>query len=380
MMAKTHFYTDERTFWHCTGVQSLFMPIGGWVEPPAGVYGADTPASKRRLLNLVRASGLIEEMAVSSAAPAPREAMLAVHTPDYIETFRQVSDAGGGQVGSNAPFSVGAFEIAALSAGLALAAVAAVMDGQAPNAYALCRPAGHHCLPDQAMGFCLLANIPIAIEAMKVRHPHARVAVVDWDVHHGNGTQTIYYDRADVLTISLHQENCFPRLQRGGRSRRGRRGGVQSQYPASRGQRPRGLSSCHRQSGRPRHHRFCPRPDHRGQRFRCQRGRSSGAHAAAFGDISGDDRADEGTGRKPVRRASRGGARRGLCRSLCAVLRPCPAGRTGRGEKRRGRSFLPMLEMQQPGPATRAFQLAAIDELARALAGARATADLRNGG
>lgn len=60
------------------------------------------------------------------------------------------------------------------------------------------------------MGFCLLCNIPIAIEAARARHGALRVAVVDWDVHHGNGTQAVYYDRDDTLTISLHQENCFP--------------------------------------------------------------------------------------------------------------------------------------------------------------------------
>ncbi|MCH7629652.1 MAG: class II histone deacetylase, partial [Proteobacteria bacterium] len=68
----------------------------------------------------------------------------------------------------------------------------------------------HHARPQQSMGFCLLCNIPIAIEAAKAQHGLGKVAVVDWDVHHGNGTQAVYYDRGDVLTISLHQENCFP--------------------------------------------------------------------------------------------------------------------------------------------------------------------------
>lgn len=209
-MAETHFYTDERTFWHSTGVQALFLPIGDWVQPPTGSYGADTPDSKRRILNLARASGLYDQLKVSSAPPLTREDLLRVHPASYVDAFKALSDAGGGELGLFAPFSKGGYDIACLSAGLARAAVDAVLSGEADNAYALCRPAGHHCLADGAMGFCLLANIPLAIEAAKAKHGISRVAVVDWDVHHGNGTQSIYYDRADVLTISIHQERCFP--------------------------------------------------------------------------------------------------------------------------------------------------------------------------
>jgi len=206
----TGFYTDERTFWHSVGLQALFLPVGGWVQPPSGAAGADTPDSKRRLLSLVQASGLIDHLAVSSAEPVTTDDMLRVHTLDYIERFKATSDAGGGDLGGFAPFSAGGYEIAALSAGLAKAAVDDVLSGKHDNAYALCRPAGHHCLPGGSMGFCLLCNIPIAIEAARAKHGALRVAVVDWDVHHGNGTQAVYYDRDDTLTISLHQENCFP--------------------------------------------------------------------------------------------------------------------------------------------------------------------------
>ncbi len=209
-MTQTHYYTDERTFWHCTGVQSLFIPIGGWMEPPSGSYGADTPASKRRIINLIRASGLDQHLSVRSAEPAGREDLLRVHPASYLDEFKALSDANGGELGTFAPFSKGAYEIAGVSAGLAIAALEAVVSGEAANAYALCRPAGHHCLANEPMGFCLLANIPIAIEAVKGRHGVGKVAVVDWDVHHGNGTQSIYYGRGDVLTISLHQDRCFP--------------------------------------------------------------------------------------------------------------------------------------------------------------------------
>jgi hypothetical protein len=79
MSGHTLLLTDERTFWHSTGVQALFLPIGDWVEPPSGSYGADTPGSKRRLLNLVRAAGFDQHLEVRSAAPATREDLLRIH-------------------------------------------------------------------------------------------------------------------------------------------------------------------------------------------------------------------------------------------------------------------------------------------------------------
>jgi acetoin utilization deacetylase AcuC-like enzyme len=209
-MKTTGFFTDERTFWHSTGAQALFFPVGDWVQAPNGTTGADTPDSKRRFLNLLHYSGLAKELVMAESNPATREDLLRVHTPDYLHRFKALSDVAGGEVGIVAPFSKGAFEIAEVSAGLAITAIDDVLSGKLDNAYALCRPAGHHCLPGKAMGFCLLANIPIAIEAARARHRLDRVAVVDWDVHHGNGTQAIYYERADALTISVHQDRCFP--------------------------------------------------------------------------------------------------------------------------------------------------------------------------
>ena len=112
MKRQTHLYTDEQTFWHCTGVQASHMQVGGWVEPPAGSYGADTPGSKRRLLNLVRASHFDDCILVTSSPAASREALLRVHPAGYIDEFKRVSDAGGGELGPYAPFSKGGFEIA----------------------------------------------------------------------------------------------------------------------------------------------------------------------------------------------------------------------------------------------------------------------------
>lgn len=207
---KTGFYHDEWCMWHSTGEAVLFLPLGAWLQPITGAGHPESPETKRRFKSLLDVSGLTEQLAVRSAKRVARKDLLRVHSSEYIERFKTLSDDRGGEIGPEALFSHGGFEIACLSAGLAKQAVLDVLDGTVRNAYALSRPPGHHCLRDQGMGFCLLANIAIAIEAAKAERGLGRVAVVDWDVHHGNGTQSIFYDREDVLTISLHQENCFP--------------------------------------------------------------------------------------------------------------------------------------------------------------------------
>ncbi|MEL7098500.1 MAG: class II histone deacetylase [Pseudomonadota bacterium] len=211
----TGFYFDERCLWHTTGEHALILPVGGYVQPPAGGGHAESPESKRRFKNLLDVSGLTAQLAVASAEPVTRTDMERIHPGSYIDQFKEMSDAGGGNAGIYSPFGAGSFEIAAVSAGLAKQAVDDVLAGQIKNAYSLSRPPGHHCLPEQSMGFCLFANIPIAIEAARAAHGIGKVAILDWDVHHGNGTQAIYYDRADTLTISLHQEGCFPPGQGG---------------------------------------------------------------------------------------------------------------------------------------------------------------------
>lgn len=209
-MNRTAFFHDERCLWHSTGLHALVLPVGGWVQPPAGGGHAESPESKRRFKALMDVSGLSARLAVQSAPMADEVDLLRIHDPGYVRRFKEVSDAGGGDLGQLAPFGRGSYEIAKLSAGLVMAAVDSVLAGRYANAYAMSRPPGHHCLADEPMGFCLLANIPIAIEAARERHGLERVAVIDWDVHHGNGTQSIYYGRPDVLAISLHQDRCFP--------------------------------------------------------------------------------------------------------------------------------------------------------------------------
>lgn len=206
----TGFFWDEKCFWHAGGNYALTLPLSDFVQPLAAGGLPENPETKRRLKNLMEVSGLAKELHLQSADPASWEDLARVHPESFLTKFKETSDAGGGELGLRTPFLKGGFEIAALSAGLAKEALFQVLDGKLDNAYSLSRPPGHHCLPDWPNGFCLLANIAIAIEAAIATGRAKRFAVIDWDVHHGNGTEAIFYDRDDVLTISVHQEHNYP--------------------------------------------------------------------------------------------------------------------------------------------------------------------------
>jgi acetoin utilization deacetylase AcuC-like enzyme len=209
-MKQTGFFWDEKCFWHAGGNFALTMPLGGNVQPLAAGGLPESPETKRRLKNLMDVTGLMAELECQSAALATTEDLARVHPAKYLNEFKKKSDEGGGEMGLRTPFAQGGYEIAALSAGLAKSALAAVLKGELKNAYALSRPPGHHCLPDFPNGFCLLANIAIAIEAARANGLGQRFVVLDWDVHHGNGTEAIFYDRDDVLSISIHQDHNYP--------------------------------------------------------------------------------------------------------------------------------------------------------------------------
>jgi len=206
-MARTGFVFHERYLWHDTRSAAGFIPAGGMVEPDRHV---ESPETKRRFKSLLEVSGLLAKLERVEARLASEDEVLRVHRRDYLERVKKLSAENGGDAGALAPFGPGSYEIALLAAGGAIAASDAVLDGRVRNIYALVRPPGHHAEPDLGMGFCIFSNVAIAVKHAREARGLARVAVVDWDVHHGNGTETAFYADPSVLTISIHQDNYFP--------------------------------------------------------------------------------------------------------------------------------------------------------------------------
>ncbi|MEM8631332.1 MAG: class II histone deacetylase, partial [Pseudomonadota bacterium] len=119
MSKTTGFFWDERCFWHGGGDYAMMLPLGGFVQPMAAGGLPESPETKRRLMNLMRVSGLAGDLKLIGAAPAAWEDLARVHPESYLQDFRAQSEQGGGELGLRAPFAKGGFDIAALSAGLA---------------------------------------------------------------------------------------------------------------------------------------------------------------------------------------------------------------------------------------------------------------------
>ncbi|ASK62475.1 class II histone deacetylase [Virgibacillus phasianinus] len=208
MQKITGFICDESYFWHQTGNGALMLNAGGWIQEDA--Y-AENPETKRRIKNLLDRSKFIKELEQLEPRYATRADIEKNHAPDYIERVKALSEGGGGDAGEHANVGPASYEIALLSAGGALTAVDAVMKEQVRNAYALTRPPGHHAKQTGGMGFCLFNNIAIAAKYAREIYGLKRILILDWDVHHGNGTESAFYADPDVLFISVHQENIFPK-------------------------------------------------------------------------------------------------------------------------------------------------------------------------
>ena len=132
------------------------------------------------------------------------------HDPAYIHTIHELVRGGGGQADADTVVSEGSWDAATAGAGCVLDAVDMAMDGRALRSFCAVRPPGHHALRDRSMGFCLFGNVAIAAHYARAKHELERVLIVDWDVHHGNGTQALVEHEADIHFISMHQWPWYP--------------------------------------------------------------------------------------------------------------------------------------------------------------------------
>ena len=176
------------------------------------------PENRGRLeciVSQLRASGCWATLKRLQHGPATPEEAAWVHDPYYVETLQELSQSGGGEFGRETHATAETYDAAMLAAGGCIAAARVAVaetqgdDGEGARSICLVRPPGHHATADRAMGFCFLNNVALAAEAA-LRSGLQRVAIVDFDVHHGNGTQDTFYHRRDVLFISLHESPLYP--------------------------------------------------------------------------------------------------------------------------------------------------------------------------
>ena len=149
------------------------------------------------------------ELIVRAPAPAGDETILAVHDPAYLAALDELDAEGGGWIDPDTYLAPGSMHAARLAAGAAVEAALAVAGGEVAVAFSVSRPPGHHASARRAAGFCLLNNVAIAALALR-SSGLARVAILDWDVHHGDGTQAVFEDDPDLLYASTHQSPLYP--------------------------------------------------------------------------------------------------------------------------------------------------------------------------
>jgi acetoin utilization deacetylase AcuC-like enzyme len=171
------------------------------------------PESRVRLERIMASladAGLPARMTPIRPLPVDPDLLEKVHTPGYVAAVRRISERGGGFLDADTYLGPRSYDAALLAAGGLVGLVRAVVSGQAANGIALVRPPGHHATPTRGMGFCLFNNIAIAARAALDEFGVDRVLIVDWDVHHGNGTQEVFYDSPQVLFFSTHQYPHYP--------------------------------------------------------------------------------------------------------------------------------------------------------------------------
>lgn len=164
----------------------------------------------QRTIQYLQQSPLWNKLILLKPRRASIEEITNVHSLNYVKSIETVSKNGGGYWDADTYISPRSYEVAMYAAGGVLAAIDRVVEEQNSNAFCLVRPPGHHARPSQAMGFCLFNNIALGARYLQKKYNLNRIVIIDWDLHHGNGTQEIFYQDDSVLFISLHRYPYYP--------------------------------------------------------------------------------------------------------------------------------------------------------------------------
>ena len=162
------------------------------------------------VISRLEETGLKQQLTLVNPRAASVEELALVHQGQHISRIQDVAKKGGGWLDADTVMSPDSYEVALYAAGGTIMATEAVMGGEVNSAFALVRPPGHHATPRRAMGFCLFNNIAIAVEQALAKYKLERILIIDFDVHHGNGTQEVFYERPEVMYISTHEYPFYP--------------------------------------------------------------------------------------------------------------------------------------------------------------------------
>jgi len=196
---------------HASPTTTGLVVAEAYTEHLTGEGHPEQPGRVTAIVERLKADGLYGATKQIAPRVATDEELLRCHAPDYLRIVNEDVTEGLHRLSTgDTPISPRSMEIARLAAGGLLAAVDDVLAGRVRNAFAVVRPPGHHATPKKGMGFCLFNNVAIAARHAQTKHGAGRVLIADWDVHHGNGTQDIFYEDGTVLFFDTHQHPLYP--------------------------------------------------------------------------------------------------------------------------------------------------------------------------
>ncbi len=190
------------------GTLVFYDPI--YLEHDNGPGHPERPERLQAAMRVMEKTGLIDKVDVVSPRDATEREIELVHPVRHIAKVKEVAEAGGGWLDPDTHVGPRSYDAALRSAGAALEGIERILSGAADNAFCLVRPPGHHATADRGMGFCLFNNNAIASRFALEEFGISRIFIIDWDAHHGNGIQDIFYEEPRVLYISLHQFPHYP--------------------------------------------------------------------------------------------------------------------------------------------------------------------------
>jgi acetoin utilization deacetylase AcuC-like enzyme len=230
-----------------------------WHRP--GEWHPERPARLEAIMQRLQETGLLEELILIRPYPAPVPWIERLHDPEYIKRFRQACEKGYTIFGvPDCGISPESYDIALLAVGGVFAAIENVMSGMVQNAFCAVRPPGHHAERSKAMGFCFFNNIALGAVYLLENFGLKRVAIVDWDVHHGNGTQHLFESDPRVFYLSLHEDpfSCFPGTGDSGERGKGKGKGFTLNLPLPAGSGDEAYLAALNEQGLPRLREFAP--------------------------------------------------------------------------------------------------------------------------
>ncbi|MFC1624086.1 histone deacetylase [Candidatus Omnitrophota bacterium] len=186
----------------------IYHPI--YLKHDTGPHHPERASRLQAILRRLQKTKLIEKLRLVEPGSASIEDITLVHPRDYVSSIKDKCRDGCTNLDADTVISEKSFEAALFAAGAVMKGIDLIFDGEIDNAFCMVRPPGHHARPSQAMGFCLFNNVAIAARFIQKKYKLNRILILDWDVHHGNGTEEIFYKDPSVFYISLHQYPHYP--------------------------------------------------------------------------------------------------------------------------------------------------------------------------